>query len=78
LASKKPVVTPKKTKDTKTWAEGVAYRQKAMNSYQTERNKVKEVKDEFETKMERSKAADQAAKELKHLSAISEEVLIHI
>lgn len=60
---------------TKTWAEEVAYRQKAMNKYQADRNKMKQVKEEFETNMERSKAADQAAKELKHLSAISEEVV---
>ena len=78
-ASKEKAQKPKKvvlSSNDKKWAEEVAYRQKAMNAYQTSRNKVKQMKEEFETHMERSKAAQEAAKELTHLSAISDEVCI--
>ena len=73
--TKKTVVKkPVRVQGNKAWAESVAYRQNQMYKYQADRSKINELKDEMQTKFEHQKAAQQAAKELTHLSSISEEV----
>ena len=76
LASKIPVAhgAPMKIGGDKKWAEQVAYRQNQLNKYQSDRLKEKEVKSKMQTHIEREQAAQQATRELTHLSKISEEV----
>ena len=65
---------PVKIGQNKKWAEQVAYRQNQLNKYQSDRLKEKEARAKMQTHIEREKAAQQATKELTHLSKISEEV----
>jgi hypothetical protein len=69
---------PLKIGGDKKWAEQVAYRQKELNKYQSDRLKEKEQRAKMQTRIEREKAAQQASRELTHLSKISEEVPVFL
>ncbi len=78
LASKMPIThgAPVKIGANKKWAEQVAYRQNQLNKYQSDRLKEREEQSKMQTHLEREKAAQQATRELTHLSKVSEEVLV--